>query len=183
MVNMLSDVTHCAVRGQSGLPTALDLGSHPVCNDLVPLGEDRSCKQYPSEILFCDVCRTANQRFQVPKRELFPSVYHYRAPAVRLADQAGWHMSMRLAVPPNITIIALSPKSPELNPVENVLQFMRKNWLSNQVFKSYDDLVDHCCDAWNKLTDPPWRVMPHRITPMGARVLINGTWYKPAFPR
>jgi transposase len=40
--------------------------------------------------------------------------------AVLLADQAGWHMSMRLAVPPNITIIALPPKSPELNPVENV---------------------------------------------------------------
>jgi hypothetical protein len=37
-----------------------------------------------------------------------------------VGDQAGWHMSMRLAVPPNITIIALPPKSPELNPVENV---------------------------------------------------------------
>lgn len=42
--------------------------------------------------------------------------------AVLLVDQAGWHMSMRLAVPPNITIIALPPKSPELNPVENVWQ-------------------------------------------------------------
>ena len=28
---------------------------------------------------------------------------------------------------------------------------MRDNWLSNRVFKSYDDLVDHCCAAWNKL--------------------------------
>ena len=71
----------------------------------------------------------------------------------------GWHMSTHLAVPPNITIIALPPKSPELNPVENVWQFMRDNWLSNRVFKSYDDLVDHCCDAWNKLTDQPWRIM------------------------
>jgi transposase len=35
-----------------------------------------------------------------------------------VGDQAG--MSMRLAVPPNITIIALPPKSRELNPVENV---------------------------------------------------------------
>jgi transposase len=48
---------------------------------------------------------------------------------------------------------------PELNPVENVWQFMRDNWLSNRVFKSYDDLVDHCCEAWNKLTDQPWRIM------------------------
>ena len=64
------------------------------------------------------------------------------AHAVLLVDQAGWHMSTRLVVPPNITIIALPPKSPELNPVENVWQFMRDNWLSNRVFKSYDDLVD-----------------------------------------
>jgi len=68
------------------------------------------------------------------------------AHAVLLVDQAGWHMSTRLVVPANITILALPPKSPELNPVENVWQFMRDNWLSNRVFKSYDDLVDHCCE-------------------------------------
>src|ERR1700733_4222240 len=38
------------------------------------------------------------------------------AHAVLLVDQAGWHLSTRLVVPPNITIIALPPKSPELNP-------------------------------------------------------------------
>ncbi len=73
------------------------------------------------------------------------------AHAVLLVDQAGWHLSMRLVVPPNITIIALPPKCPELNPVENIWQFLRDNWLSNRVFKTYDDLVDHCCEAWNKL--------------------------------
>ena len=81
------------------------------------------------------------------------------AHAVLLVDQAGWHMSTRLVVPPNITIIALPPKSPELNPVENIWQFMRDNWLSNRVFKSYDDLVDHCCEGWNNLVDQPWRIM------------------------
>jgi transposase len=53
-------------------------------------------------------------------------------------------MSTGLAVPLSITIIALPPKSPELNPVENVWQFLRDNWLSNRVFKSSDDLVDRC---------------------------------------
>src|SRR5262249_45730634 len=62
------------------------------------------------------------------------------AHAILLVDQAGWHLSTRLVVPANITIIALPPKCPELNPVENVWQFMRDNWLSNRVFKSYDDL-------------------------------------------
>ena len=31
--------------------------------------------------------------------------------------------------------------------------------LSNRVFKSYDDILDHCCFAWNKLIDMPWKIM------------------------
>ena len=81
------------------------------------------------------------------------------AHAVLLVDQAGWHMSRNLKVPANITIVPLPPKCPELNPVENVWQFMRDNWLSNRVFTSYENIVDHCCEAWNKLTDQPWRIM------------------------
>ncbi|MCE2891772.1 MAG: IS630 family transposase, partial [Hyphomonadaceae bacterium] len=38
-------------------------------------------------------------------------------------------------------------------------QFMRDNWLSNRVFTSYDNIVDHCCEAWNKLIDQPWHIM------------------------
>ena len=81
------------------------------------------------------------------------------AHAVLLLDQAGWHLSARLVVPANITIIPLPPKCPELNPVENIWQYMRDNWLSNRVFKSYDDIVDHCCYAWNTLLDRPWKIM------------------------
>jgi len=81
------------------------------------------------------------------------------AHAVLILDQAGWHLSSRLVVPANITLLALPPKCPELNPVENVWQFMRDNWLSNRVFTSYRDILDHCCEAWNKLTDQPWRIM------------------------
>ena len=62
-------------------------------------------------------------------------------------------------MPANITIMPLPAKCPELNPVENIWQFMRDNWLSNRVFASYDDIVDHCCEAWNKLIDQPWRIM------------------------
>ena len=89
------------------------------------------------------------------------------AHAVVLMDQAGWHMTGKLDVPDNISIIALPPKCPELNallsevegPVENVWQFMRDNWLSNRVFTSHDNIIDHCCEAWNKLIDQPWRIM------------------------
>ncbi len=81
------------------------------------------------------------------------------AHAVLLLDQAGWHGSGALVVPANITLLPLPSKCPELNPVENVWQFMRDNWLSNRIFKSYDDILDHCCFAWNRLVDQPWRIM------------------------
>ena len=45
------------------------------------------------------------------------------------------------------------------------------------IFKSYDDIVDHCCDAWNALVDRPWKIMCIGLPPMGARVLINEMWY------
>ncbi len=99
------------------------------------------------------------------------------AHAVLLVDQAGWHLSARLVVPANITILPMPPKSPELNPVENIWQFMRDNWLSNRVFKSYDDLVDHCCAARNNLADQPWRIMSIALRQWGTPVLISGTWY------
>ena len=89
--------------------------------------------------------------------------------AILIMDQAGWHMSNNLIVPENITILPLPPKSPELNPVENIWQFMRDNWLSNRVFKSYEDIVDHCCYAWRTLQDRPWNIMS-----IGRRQWVKG---------
>ena len=74
-------------------------------------------------------------------------------------DQAGWHLSGGLKIASNITLIPLPAKCPELNPQENIWQFIRDNWLSNRIFKSYDDIVDRCCRAWNMLVDQPWRIM------------------------
>ena len=81
------------------------------------------------------------------------------AHAVVVLDQAGWHMSTKLEIPHNITLMPLPPRSPELNPVENVWQYIRDNWLSNRIFQSYDDIVALCCEAWNKLIDRPWKII------------------------
>jgi hypothetical protein len=81
------------------------------------------------------------------------------AHAVVILDQAGWHMSKALAVPQNITLLALPPRSPELNPVENIWQYVRENWLSNRVFESYDDIVTLASEAWNRLIDRPSKIM------------------------
>ena len=81
------------------------------------------------------------------------------AHAVLLLDQAGWHLSHRLVIPPNTTLVPLPAKCPELNPVENIWQFMRDNWLSNRVFLSYTNILDHCCHAWNRLVAQPWTII------------------------
>ena len=81
------------------------------------------------------------------------------AHAILILDQAGWHGAKDLKVPTNISLLPLPPRSPELNPQENIWQFMRQNWLSNRVFKTFDDIVDHCCFAWNTLLDQPWKIM------------------------
>ena len=81
------------------------------------------------------------------------------AHAVVLMDQAGWHTSDKLDLPSNISIVLLPPKSPELNPTENTWQFMRDNWLSNRIFRSAEDIVDHCCAAWNNFVAQPSHIM------------------------
>ncbi|WP_085979595.1 IS630 family transposase [Roseibium sp. TrichSKD4] len=81
------------------------------------------------------------------------------AHAVVILDQAGWHTSGKLDIPNNITLLPLPPRSPELNPVENLWQFIRDNWLSNRVFKSYEQIIDICCRAWNRLIEQPWTIM------------------------
>ncbi|MEZ5842094.1 MAG: IS630 family transposase, partial [Hyphomicrobiales bacterium] len=86
------------------------------------------------------------------------------AHAVVLMDRAGWHTTDKLAVPDNISIVLLPSRSPELNPVENIWQYLRQNWLSNRVFETYDDILDAGCQAWNNLV-----AQPHTITSIGMR--------------
>ena len=81
------------------------------------------------------------------------------AHGVMLMDRAGWHRAKDLVAPDNLTLVRLPARAPELNPVENIWQFLRENWLSSRVFASYRDIVDHCCAAWNRLIDQPWLIM------------------------
>ena len=86
------------------------------------------------------------------------------AHAVVLLDRAGWHITSKLDMPENITPIFLPSRAPELNPVENVWQYLRQNWISNTVFENYDAIVDAACDAWRKLI-----AQPETITSIGMR--------------
>ena len=57
-----------------------------------------------------------------------------------------------------------------MNPVENIWQFLRDNWLSSRVSASYAAIVDHGCDAWNRLINQPWLIMS-----MGLRDWANAS--------
>jgi len=73
-------------------------------------------------------------------------------------DGAGWHKSGALGIPENLSILFLPPYSPELNPVENIWQYLRQTYLSNRVFKNWEAIVDACCDAWNRLIAETGRI-------------------------
>jgi hypothetical protein len=86
------------------------------------------------------------------------------AHAALILDRAGWHTTGNLDIPDNITLILLPSRAPELNPVEQIWQYLRANWLSNRVFENFDAIIDAACDAWNKLIN-----QPNTITSIGMR--------------
>lgn len=76
--------------------------------------------------------------------------------AVVIVDGAGWHqLGGKLTMPENISLLHLPPYAPELNPVENVWQYLRQNFLSNRLFNEYADILDACCHAWNAFVSVP----------------------------
>ena len=85
------------------------------------------------------------------------------AHAVLQLDRARWHTNRKLNAPEH-TPIFLPSRSPTLNPVENIWQYLRANWHPDRVFETYDDIIDAACDAWNKLT-----AQPAVITSIGMR--------------
>jgi DDE superfamily endonuclease len=77
------------------------------------------------------------------------------AHAVPVLDGAGRHGGKALVVPGSISLVTLPPYSPELNPVENIWQHLRANWLAISVFDDHDAIVGACCAAWNRSADDP----------------------------
>jgi transposase len=81
------------------------------------------------------------------------------AHAVLVCDGAGWHQQgKRLRMPHNITLLRLPPYSPELNPMENISDYLRGNKLSRLVWDSYEAIVGACKDAWQFLIEDRERI-------------------------
>ena len=88
-----------------------------------------------------------------------------RAIALLILGGAGWHSSPQLIVPENIVLMPLPPTAPELNSVENIWDYLRRNFLSHCVWDSYEAILDACCNAWNALM-----AKSEAITSIGTRV-------------
>ena len=69
---------NCQVCGNKLADPKLNLGNHPLCDDLIPISENIVCDEYPISISLCEKCLTANQTYNVKKEKLFPQEYHYR---------------------------------------------------------------------------------------------------------
>ena len=58
----------------------LDFGYQPLCDELHETSEKSLLlPKYHQNIVLCETCLTAHQKYQVPKNELFKPNYHYRA--------------------------------------------------------------------------------------------------------
>jgi putative transposase len=86
--------------------------------------------------------------------------------AVIIMDRAPWHKSV--IKPNNISILYLLSYSPELNPVEQVWDFLRSNYLSNRIYETVDQIFNACCEAWQSFVG-----QPDLISSIGMRSWIN----------
>lgn len=75
--------------------------------------------------------------------------------AVMLWDGAGFHVAKAICVPENITLVALPPYSPELNPIENLWHYLKSHFWSNRAYDDYEALEQAAVDAWQKTALDP----------------------------
>ena len=127
-------------------------------------------QRYKSAYLFGAICpaRGAGAAIVMPTANTRAMRLHLReisravrtgAHAVVLLDRAGWHTTPALKVPKNITLVFLPSRAPELNPTENIWQYLRQTYLSNRVFPTHADILNAACEAWNRLVDSPWNII------------------------
>ena len=58
-------------------------------------------------------------------------------------------------VPTNITLVRLPPYTPELNPAENVWQYLRAKKLAHRLFDDYRAIVDACSKLGTTSSNAP----------------------------
>ena len=80
---------------------------------------------------------------------------------ILVSDQAGWHTAKALKIPENISFLYLPSYSPELNAIERLWGYLKSHYLSNRAYADYDDLLNTCRDAWNKIAPEQFCTVCH----------------------
>jgi transposase len=92
----------------------------------------------------------------VENMQIFINEYSKTVPKnehiIMILDGASAHKSKKLILPQNISFIFLPSFSPELNPIERLWSYFKRNHLSFKIYKDYEDLVQKCSSGWNQLT-------------------------------
>jgi transposase len=92
-------------------------------------------------------CNTAN--FQI-----FLNEFAKQEPAefkIIVLDNGAFHKAKSLLIPDNIALIFLPPYSPELNPAENIWEYLKRKF-TNLLCKTLDDVSEFITGATKKLT-------------------------------
>ena len=78
-MSKIREITYCEVCDNADLIPVMNLGEIPLPDQLVPIGHEPPAPRYPTEILWCNTCKTAHQRWVIPNKEVFPTEYHFRS--------------------------------------------------------------------------------------------------------
>lgn len=70
-----------------------------------------------------------------------------------ILDGSRAHNNTKIKVPTNITLHFLPPYSPQLNPIERIWAFIKRNYLSFKLYDKIDDIIQSGSEAWNNLTE------------------------------
>jgi DDE superfamily endonuclease len=146
-------------------------------------------QRYANAYLFGAICpaRDIGSALVLPRADAIAMQHHLDeisrcvaagAHAVVALDKAGWHTTPKLQVPAHISLLHLPPASPELNPTENVWQYLRQTYLSNRVFRDYDDVVDASSSVLG-ISSLPSQAGSHQLPDEAGQpsVKVREDWY------
>ena len=67
-------------------------------------------------------------------------------------DRARWHNSHTLVIPDNIRLFYIPPRTPEMNPIEQIWKEIRKIGFKNKLFKSIAEVTNKLCEVISSLS-------------------------------
>lgn len=122
-------------------------------------------QQFESTYLYGVVCpatgrhkRHANCEYMYEYLKLISTATTFGRHVLVIMGGASWHQQDLADDFDNLILLKLPPDSPELNPIEQVWQWLRQNVLANRCFSDYDDIVEQCSIAWNTFIGKKVRV-------------------------